>query len=69
MVKEAVLKVVDYGFNTLGLHSVEARTSPDNTASNKVLESAGFIQEGYLKESFCFRGVFEDTVIYSKIKS
>lgn len=68
MMKEALQKVLEYGFDIMGLHSVEARISPGNTGSAALLESAGFIKEGYLKDSFCFRGVFEDTVIYSKIK-
>lgn len=68
IMKEAILKVLSYGFDTMGLHSVEARISPGNRASAALLETTGFVQEGYLKESFCFRGIFEDTVIYSKIK-
>ncbi len=49
----------------MNLHSVEARISPQNLASAAVLEANGFIKEGHLKESFCFREKFEDTVIYS----
>jgi ribosomal-protein-alanine N-acetyltransferase len=69
IMKEALGSVMEYGFNTMGLHSAEARISPANIASASLLESSGFIKEGYLKESFCFREEFEDTVIYSKVKS
>ena len=69
IMKEAIHKVMDYGFNTLDLHSIEALLSPDNAGSVAVLESCGFIKEGHLKENFYFRGVFSDTLIYSKIKN
>jgi ribosomal-protein-alanine N-acetyltransferase len=66
--KEAINSVVDYGFNILGLHSIEALLSPENIASSAVLESTGFIKEGHLKESFYFNGKFGDTAIYSRLK-
>lgn len=68
IMKEAIGRVVDYGFNTLKLHSMEALLSPANMASAAVLESTGFVKEGHLKESFCFRGEFGDTLIYSRLK-
>ena len=67
-IKEAIKATLDYGFNSMGLHSVEARISPENLASAAVLEANKFVKEGHLKESFCFRGKFEDTVIYSRLK-
>lgn len=68
IMKEAINCVVDYGFSILKLHSIEAFLSPANLASTAVLESTGFVKEGHLKESFCFRGKFEDTLIYSRLK-
>jgi [ribosomal protein S5]-alanine N-acetyltransferase len=67
IMKEAINCVVDYGFNILGLHSIEALLSPENIASSAVLESTGFIKEGHLKESFYFNGMFGHTAIYSKL--
>lgn len=63
--KEAILKVLDYGFNELKLHSVEGHITPLNLASAKILESTGFVREAYFKEDFFFNGKFEDTAIYS----
>ena len=67
IMKEAINVVIDFGFNKLGLHSMEALLSPDNIASSAVLESTGFIKEAHLKESFYFNGKFGDTVIYSRL--
>jgi len=57
--------VIDYGFNTLHLHSIEGKINPVNIASAKTLESTGFIREALFKEDFFFNGQFEDTAIYS----
>ncbi|MEP7236929.1 MAG: GNAT family N-acetyltransferase [Ferruginibacter sp.] len=65
IMKEALLAAVDFGFNTMKLHSIEAHINPDNAASGFVLEKAGFVREAYFKEDFCFRGKFIDTAIYS----
>lgn len=68
IMKEAIKAVVDYGFNNLGLHSMEALLSSENVASSALLESNGFVKEGHLKESFYFNGQFSDTAIYSRLK-
>jgi [ribosomal protein S5]-alanine N-acetyltransferase len=67
IMKETLLKVLDYGFNVLQLHSVEARIDPANTASAALLEAAGFVREAYFKEDFLSRGIFMDTAVYSLV--
>lgn len=66
-VTEALQAVLDYGFSTLKLHSIEALVDPENIGSMKVLEKCGFVKEAHLKDNFFFNGVFLDTVIYSKL--
>ena len=68
IMKEAIKCVVDYGFDILKVHSIEAMLSAGNIASSAVLESTGFVKEGHLKESFYFNGKFEDALIYSRLK-
>jgi [ribosomal protein S5]-alanine N-acetyltransferase len=68
IMKETILKTLNYGFSTLGLHSVEARINPNNIASASVLESTGFVREAYFKEDFFRRGEFEDTAVYSRLQ-
>lgn len=65
LIKEAILKVNLFGFNELKLHSIEGHINPRNTASEKTLESTGFVREAYFKEDFFFDGRFEDSAIYS----
>ncbi len=67
IMKEVVLKVIEFGFEQMKLHSIEARISAENLASAALLKSTGFVQEGYLKEEVCFRNKFYDTIIFSKL--
>jgi ribosomal-protein-alanine N-acetyltransferase len=69
IMKEVINCVCDFGFDQLGLHSIEALLDPENIASSSVLESTGFVKEAHLKESFYFKEKFGDTAIYSKLKT
>jgi len=63
--KEAILAVLDYAFDVMKVHSIEANIDPENLASAAVLKAAGFVQEGHVRENFLFRGKFKDTGIFS----
>lgn len=67
IMKEAVKAVLDFGFNNIKIHSVEAQLSPLNTASQKLLESIGFLKEAHFKENYYFDGNFSDTIVYSRL--
>ncbi len=69
IVTEAIKKVVDYGFDQMNLHSIEAIIDPANTASAMVLEKNGFVKEAHLRENECYNGKFLDTVIYGLLES
>ncbi|GAB3935877.1 GNAT family N-acetyltransferase [Larkinella terrae] len=64
--REALTAVVNYGFRTLKLHSIEAVVDPENRASAKLLERCGFEKEGHFKENKYFNGRFYDSVFYSR---
>lgn len=65
IMKEAILKVLEYGFTIMCLHSVEANTNVENSASQKLLESVGFVQEAYFRENYYYNGKFLDSSVYS----
>jgi ribosomal-protein-alanine N-acetyltransferase len=65
IIPEAVNRLIQYGFDDLQLHSIEAVIDPDNLASEKVLKKCGFVKEAHLKESDFWEGKFLDKVIYS----
>jgi ribosomal-protein-alanine N-acetyltransferase len=65
IMSEAIKAIVDYGFNELKFHSIEAQIDPTNTASEKILQKFKFVKEAYYKENFFFDGQFLDTAVYS----
>ncbi len=67
LMQEAVNAILDYGFNQMKLHSMEANINPDNVASIRLIEKHNFVREAYFKENVFFGGQFRDTVIYSLI--
>lgn len=66
--KEAIAPILNYGFNKMQLHSIEAQIHPGNEGSKALLISQGFNQEGYYKENFFFEGKFKDTAVYSLLE-
>jgi ribosomal-protein-alanine N-acetyltransferase len=58
IMKEAILKAIEYGFTEMRLHSIEVRINPNNNASAAILKSTGFVQEAYFKEDFFSRILF-----------
>ena len=68
IMKEAIHEVVEYGFSTMQLHTIEARINPDNQASAALLESTGFVKEAFFKEDYFFQGKFLDTEVYSLLQ-
>lgn len=65
IIPEALKKVLEYGFNEMKLHTIEAVIDPDNSASEKVLLKSGFTKEAHFIENQFYEGKFIDTVIYS----
>ena len=69
LMSEAIAKVINYGFDEMKLHSIEAIINPGNVASRKILQKFNFIKEAYFKENFFFEGKFYDSEVYSLVKS
>ncbi len=57
---EMVRLVVAFAFDELDFHRVEASVMPHNTGSIRVLEKAGFHQEGIARKSIKINGEWED---------
>lgn len=69
LMSEALKAVIQYAFETLHFHSIEAVIDPDNIASENLLIQHNFRKEAHLRENFFFQGQFLDSVIYSLISS
>jgi ribosomal-protein-alanine N-acetyltransferase len=64
---EALEAVMEHGFRELKFHTVQAYLTPENTASSKLLERAGFVKEAHFRENYFFDGIFSDTAVYTKL--
>ena len=62
---ESVQLMVDYLFLTKDVVRIQAEAHPQNEASSRVLEKAGFSKEDTLRKSVFSRGVWRDTALYS----
>ncbi|MCH1624374.1 GNAT family N-acetyltransferase [Ferdinandcohnia quinoae] len=67
--KEAISKVLSYGFGELELNRIGAVVFLENEASNQLLVGLGFQKEGVLREYMYQNGVANDTNVYSILKS
>ena len=57
---QAVKLAVEIAFEELGLHRVQAAVVPENTASARVLEKAGFREEGLARRYLFLDGQWKD---------
>jgi ribosomal-protein-alanine N-acetyltransferase len=67
VMQEALLEAIRYGFEDMGLHSIEAVVNPENKASSAILLRNGFSLSGFFKDLIYFDGKFIDANIYSLI--
>ena len=64
----AMRTLIPYCFGTLRLHRLEAACIPGNTASIRLLEKTGFQREGYARNYLCINGLWQDHLLYARLK-
>jgi ribosomal-protein-alanine N-acetyltransferase len=62
---EAVSSIIDYGFNKLNLHRIEALVGSNNIPSLKIMENHNFTKEGLLRQHYNVADKYEDSIVYS----
>jgi len=65
---EALAAVLDFGFDTLRLHRIEAQHEVDNPASGRVMEKCGMRCEGTLRARVFNKGHFSDVRLYAVLR-
>ncbi len=66
---EALAAVLQYGFENMGMHKIDADVHPDNPASLRVLARHGFVQEARFRDQRFFNGSFHDALWLGLLKS
>jgi RimJ/RimL family protein N-acetyltransferase len=64
----AIKEVCEFGFDSLGVKRIYAAPHADNTSSHKVLEKAGFEQEGILKKEAKREDGYMDSYLMARVK-
>ena len=67
--KEALLPIIDYGFNEMKLNRIEAFISPRNIPSQKLVQHYGFREEGRLRDHYCNQGVIDDSLVFGLLRN
>ena len=60
--------MVDFAFDVIGVHRLEARAAVANGRGNSALRKVGAIQEGVLRKSFLRGGKQYDQALWSIIR-
>lgn len=66
---EAVDRILQAGFQDLGLHRIWAVADVENTASWRLMERVGMRREGLLRQDKLVRGSWRDSYLYAILAS
>jgi ribosomal-protein-alanine N-acetyltransferase len=61
--------LVPFVFDVLRLHRLEAACIPTNVPSIRLLERTGFEREGRAREYLCINGVWQDHLLFARLKT
>ena len=66
---EAIAAIIEFAFETMNLHRIEADVDPRNDRSLRLLERFGFQREGFLRERYFLNGERQDAVMMGLLRS
>lgn len=69
LMREALGRVLAYGFEEMNLNRVEALIGADNQPSLRLVQHYGFRQEGVLREHWNVAGTLVDSLLFSLLRS
>ena len=68
VMKQALGAVIEFAFNTLDLHRIEADVDSENIPSIGLLEKMGFEREGLFRDRWRVYGEWQDSVMLALLK-
>src|SRR5690606_16881565 len=69
LMKEAATRILQFGFDEMNAHRIEALAGPENTPSIKILEGLGLKYEGVMRGHYFSNGIYYDSACYALLKS
>lgn len=67
--KEALPEILKFGFEELDLHRIQALVANYNIPSIKLIQMNGFTKEGTKRGDYLVGNIYEDSDLYSLLKS
>lgn len=68
LMQQALTAVIDFAFDTLKLHRIEADVDTENAASLRLLEKLGFKREGLFRDRWFVYNEWQDSVMLGLLK-
>lgn len=68
LMRQALEAVIEFAFDTLKLHRIEADVDTENTGSIAILEKLGFKREGLFRERWFVYDEWQDSVMLGLLK-
>ncbi len=68
IIGEAMLPVIEYGFNREKLNKIIADVDPENIPCRRILEKHNFTAEAHLRDNIFFLSKYFDSIIYGLLK-
>ena len=65
---EAVLRIIEFGFNSLKLHKISASCDKENKPSERIMQKCGLSKEGELRRESFHLNQWRNKVLYSILK-
>ena len=62
---EAAALMIEFGFDTLRLHRIQAACGPENQASQRLLARLHLLPEGRIRDHVFTNGAWRDSLLYS----
>lgn len=67
--EESAELILDFAFDTIGIHRLEARAAVRNGRGNGALRKLGAVQEGILRKSLLCHGRYLDQILYAILEN
>ena len=64
---EAAARVLQVGFEEVGMHRITLRIAVGNRSSERVAEKLGFVKEGLLRKEVLVRGIWLDHTLWGML--
>jgi ribosomal-protein-alanine N-acetyltransferase len=67
LMREALQATIEYVFDVLRLHRIQANYVPENRRSGALLERLGFVREGLARDYLFINGAWRDHVLTARL--